>query len=249
MSCCGSHEERVAIHFGLHEPSFDHRVRRKINNVDLDEAAANFSRATRHCDNLVAIHQTHGGPKRGRRDKETSLNRAIVVLTIASWQAAVQDLVEACVENSRPVPDSTTGRGIYGLLAGRVRDEIGRFSTPNAENTRRLFRAVGIDPRSAWTWSQPGGRGRGQLTLSPSDVDEKINAWLQIRHAIAHGDELPAKQVLQVVRLCSDHKPPTDPSLRLADAKDCLAFFRRLAKLTGRVLAAHLSVTPPAEWK
>jgi hypothetical protein len=58
--------------------------------MDLVEDAADFTRATRHCDNLVELHRKHGRPGKGKRDKETTLNRAVVVLTVAAWQAVVQ---------------------------------------------------------------------------------------------------------------------------------------------------------------
>jgi hypothetical protein len=58
--------------------------------------------AMSHCDNLVAIHRAHGGAARGRRDQEISLNRAVFVMTVASWQAAIQDMVETLVVAAQP---------------------------------------------------------------------------------------------------------------------------------------------------
>jgi hypothetical protein len=76
-------------------------------------------------------------------------------------------------------------------------------------------------------------------------VDARINDWLNVRHAIAHGHGvLPQVPVLQAVR-DSPASPPGDPSLRLVDAEACLRLFRRLARLTGIGLAQHLGVSPP----
>src|SRR5437667_12748944 len=65
--------------------------------MDLLQATANFDRATRHCDNLITVHRGHGGPGVGRRAEEVSLNRAVVVLAVASWQAVIQDYALAAV--------------------------------------------------------------------------------------------------------------------------------------------------------
>lgn len=211
--------------------------------MNLDEAAANFRRATRHCDNLIEIHRKHGGPKKGRRDKETSINRAVVVLTASAWQAVVQDMARACLDLSNPGPTSPHS-GMFKLLAGRTITEIGAFSTPNQENSKKLLSAAGFDPRPHWSWSKPGRGG----SMQPHQVEEAINQWLKVRHAIAHGhDSLPLVSVLQAVREAAK-KPPNDPSLRLIDVEQCLAFFRRLTEVTGRGLAVHLQVPPPADW-
>lgn len=213
--------------------------------MDLVEAAENFRRATRHCDNLIAVHRGHGGPGQGRRDEEVSINRAVVVLAVASWQAVVQDYALACVDLSAPGPGSPLSSATYAVLAGRVRKEVGDFATPNAENTRKLLLGAGFDPRPFWTWTQRGGQARGMQTWSPADADRRINEWLQVRHAIAHGHaELPQVPALQAVRL-QPNNPSTNPTLRLVDAEQCLAFFRRLARLTGAGLASHLGIAPP----
>lgn len=154
--------------------------------MDLNEAAENFRRATRHCDNLIEVHRGYGGPAPGHRDEEVSINRAVVVLAVASWQALIQDFALASVDLSAPGPGSPLSRATYAVLAGRARKEVGDFATPNAENVRRLLIGAGFDPRAHWTWSQRGGQGRGMVTWSPTDAETRINEWLRVRHAIAH---------------------------------------------------------------
>src|SRR5687768_1510049 len=125
--------------------------------MELNEAVSNFRRATRHCDNLITIHRGYGGPAQGRRDEEVSINRAVVVLAVASWQAIVEDYTIACVDLSAPAPGGPLSTASYAVLAGRVRKEVNDFATPNAENTRRLMIGAGFDPRPLWTWKQMGG--------------------------------------------------------------------------------------------
>jgi hypothetical protein len=214
--------------------------------VKLDEAVENFRRATRHCDNLITVHRGHGGPTRGRRDEEVSINRAVVVLAVASWQAVVQDYTLACVDMSAPDVGSPLSPASYKILAGRVRKEVGDFATPNAENVRKLLIGAGFDPRPHWTWKQMGGRGRGVVIWTPEAAGARINEWLRIRHAIAHGHPvLPPEEALNAVRLAPE-TVPGEPQLRLVDAEQCLAFFRRLSQLTGLALADHLGVDHPS---
>ena len=139
-----------------------------------------------HCDNLVAVHRGFGGPAQGRRHKEVSINRAVIVLTVAAWQAAVQDMASAAVDAGTPDDGSLVTHQTYGILQGRIRQEINAFSTPNAENTRKLLQAVGFDPRPFWTWAQMGGQGVGMITVTPQQCERKMRDWLQLRHEIAH---------------------------------------------------------------
>lgn len=217
--------------------------------MKLSEAVASFERATRHCDNLIAVHRGHGGGAQGRRDKETSINRAVIVLTVASWQAIVQDLALACIALGQPDTSSPLSPGSYALLCGRLRKEIGDFSTPNAENTRKLLLAAGVDPRADWAWSQHGGRGAGMIRLEPHAVENRMNDWLRVRHAIAHGHaRLPAVAALQSVRQSQARGTlsPSDPSLRLVDAESCLNFFRTVARLTTTTIASSHGLPAPA---
>lgn len=213
--------------------------------MDLVAAADNFKRAIEHCNNLIDVHRGYGGPSAGRRRKEVSVNRAVVVLAVATWQAVIQDYALACVDMSTPAAGGPLSPATYKALTGRVRKEVGDFSTPSGENVRNLLIAAGYDPFPRWTWTTHSGQGGSTITLSPSDVSARINHWVKVRHAIAHGHPaLPAVQVLQVVRQ-SHGAAPANPALRLVDVEQCLAFFRRVAQVTGSGLAAQLAVPPP----
>lgn len=198
-----------------------------------------------HCDNLVSVHRGHGGVLQGRRDSEVSLNRAVVVVTVAAWQAAAQDMTRAAVEAGTPSPGSALSSETYAMISGRVLSEIDRFSTPNAENTRKLLMGTGFDPRPFWTWTQRGGQGIGMVTIQPHQAEDRMGEWLRLRHDIAHGHEnLSHVSVLQAVRLSNTSAPGWSPAIRLVDAEACMAFFRRLCRLTAGGLGSHLGQTP-----
>lgn len=212
--------------------------------MDLAQAAGNYRRAMVHATNLAKVHRRVGSGGAGRRFEEVSINRAIVVISVASWQAAIQDLTLANLDLRTPPPTDPIAKS-YQTVANRTRTEVESFSTPNAKNARRLLRASGFDPKPHWSWSQPGGRGRPWVTLTPKDIDDRIDDWLKVRHAIAHGHEaLPAVHVLQQVR--ASPTPIHEPSLRLGDAEACGALFTRLLQIASDALAGELATTPPS---
>lgn len=205
--------------------------------MDLADAAATFVRGMRRCDDLEQVHGQSGGQNRGRRWREVSINPAIVVLAVAAWQAAVQDMTLVCVESARPEEGSCLSLTTYNLLAGNIKGAIGRFSTPNAQNSRKILQSAGFDPHPLWTWRVGG---RGSHARNPSDVEEELDEWLKIRHAVAHGQpRLPDSRVLKSRPSAGS---TAEPSLRLGDARRCVAFVRRLTKATGDGLADHLGV-------
>lgn len=188
-----------------------------------------FKNAMVHCDNLLMIeHRTGGGRGRGRM-VEASVNRAVIVLAIASWQAFVQDTARLLLSRRMPRP-SDVNYGFARLIEGQVLRELDRFSTPNAENTRNLLKLVGFDPRPYWSWE---GGGPGTI-LTPQQVEDQLRDWLKIRHAIAHGDEkIPAVAVLEAVRWGDANVTgPHGAGIRVGDARQCTTFVKNLAKVT-----------------
>jgi hypothetical protein len=203
-----------------------------------------FERAMEHCDNLVLVHQRSGTGQRGRRRIETSVNRAIVVIAIASWQAVVQDMTRFLLDRSMPAP-ADPSYGLAKLIRGQVMGALNNFSTPNAENTRQLLQVVGFDPRTYWTWTN-GARGKREVVYKPADVETTLRDWLRVRHAIAHGDEkLPEASVLEAVQQRSVNAQ-TGPTIRLVDAVQCMAFVRKLTAVTLEGLRSELPTSPVA---
>lgn len=202
------------------------------------EVGWKFDNAMTHCDNLIKVHARAGTGTRGRKWIESSVNRAVIVLAIASWQAVVQDMARYLLRTGMP-PPADPNYGFARLIEGQVKRELDRFSTPNAENTRNLLRLVGFDPRTYWTWNAPG-RGNKVVPLGPAQVEENLRDWLNVRHAIAHGDGLiPHVAVLQAVRQ-KRVRPGQSSPIWLNDAKRCSGFIRKIAEATMDGLAKEL---------
>lgn len=187
-------------------------------------AQREFYRAMSDPLDLIEIHRDlRTGP--GRRTREVALNRAIVVLTVAAWQAYVQDAARAALNRIRP--PKGTPQGAYPVLRGQVLSSVGSFATPNAENTRVLLLHVGFDPWPSWAWRE------GSISLTDLEVRERLNHWLKVRHSIAHGDDLPRVPVLAKTN-------DGTSTLRLRNARACVRFFERLTEATTSGLSGVL---------
>jgi hypothetical protein len=207
--------------------------------MDVQQAVDNFNLALKHCDNIVAVHRAHGGAGRGRRFREVSLDRAVIVLAVAAWQAAIQDLTIALLDTAKPTGPAPIDIARYNVITGPARKAVGDFATPNANNTRKLMMSAGFDPRPHWTWVSAGGRGRQPVVWNPNTVDARLDEWLKVRHALAHGHEsLPVVQALLAVRVKG---VTSNPTLQLEDAEACVRFLNRLVKLTATALARELT--------
>ncbi len=184
----------------------------------IEDAFAEFDRAMVNPRNLVEIHKAlNKGP--GLRVREMSLNRGIVVLTVAAWQAFLEDLVDEVLD-AIAISSGDVGYDHYRILRIDAKRAARFFSTPNAEKTRELLFMVGLDPWPHWRWQS------GPEYVSETTARERLNQWLQVRHAIAHGDDtLPDVSVLTA--LTSGRR-----SLERWNAERCMRFFTKLAEKT-----------------
>lgn len=185
------------------------------------DARNTFRRMVADAENLIEIHKDLGrvgtgasaAPRRGRRYRERALNHGVVVITVAAWQAYVENFTSECLECLRPPPGDSSEPS-YRVIRSLAMNVGKNFSTPNAENTRDLLMIVGVDPWASWAWRE------GNRDLTSADIRSRMNEWLKVRHAIAHGDDLPAVSVLA--------NTPSGHSLWRAKAESCVRFFGRV---------------------
>jgi hypothetical protein len=192
-----------------------------------------FYGVLRPAKDLIQIHKRN--PSQGRRVADLSLNKGAVVFAVAAWQAYVQSLAEAILLSLAPPPSDPTA-GVYRLLAGRLRDQVRRFNTPNAANTVEILGLVGFDPRPGWSfvleWERQVSRVYGSMKsrkkLTRTDTVKELDAWLLVRHRIAHGDTLPS----DVERVSGTDRGK--PQLVRQNADRCTSFFEALVHATAR---------------
>jgi hypothetical protein len=196
-------------------------------------ADADFARAFAVPEALWALRADL--PPTQSLSRDLALNRSVVVLAVAAWQAWVETYISGALTSLCYDPPARAGADATYLrllesnraLVQLAEREVGRFSTPDVSEVCRLFRLLGDDPRARWSFTDVGGR------RSSEDVVGRLNDWVQVRHAIAHGRRyLPAVDVL--ARTKGGHG-----SLTHRHAGHCLTFFRKLAHATGHETCAE----------
>jgi len=205
-----------------------------------DAAMSTFRDLVRDARDLIVVSAERRAGA-GRRREEMSLNRGAVVLAIAAWQTFA-------VETTKGVL-TTIGIGatspLYKLINADTKSAIGRFNTPNSANTLDLFLRVGFDPSPRWgvaiRWvygRYGGGRTVDKtMTYTPTEAGFELDAWLQVRHRIAHGRVFdPTDRYLKSV-LSGVSK--SGLTLWRTDAERCIAFIDALATATALEAAAQ----------
>ena len=186
-------------------------------------------------DQLIEIHaKIQSG--RGRRHRQDAIHRAGVVLTVAAWQAYVEKVAIEALEqielkimrDQNGVPTPAWLRASFKFRKPAVAKAVGDLNTPNSQNVRRLLESsYGFDPRPYWVWESP------RRNWDTQTFCDRTDAWLRIRHAIAHGNSLPdnlswIKNTAGVSRL----------TLNLLN--ECQRHFRELARKTDKSFISFL---------
>ena len=188
------------------------------------EADSSFRRAISVAEALTATAAEARGQQWAHRD--FAVNRSVVVLTVAAWQGWVKTYVTVTLEQAArdlatSTIDSEAVRRVAQPLCELGLRQVRRFNTPDAPSVRALLALIGEDPSSRWTFTATGGR------RDATDVPGRLDDWLQVRHAIAHGQpHLPDVDVLG--RTAAGHG-----SLTHRHASWCIEFFRDLVEATG----------------
>lgn len=204
-------------------------------------AAATFASLLRDPENLVALHRAQRMGRVGRPGEEVSTNRAVVVLAVAAWQTFVEDTATAILESQRP-PIGTPLADSFRLLTSELERLTDRLNTPDSKKTIELFGRLGFDPSPAWTftirWPLQVGKVSGPRAFVAKSAANELDAWLEVRHLIAHGKPLAAGKLVPTV---TTGRPKNGPSLLRRDAEHCLSFFRALVKATADAADAQFA--------
>jgi hypothetical protein len=122
-----------------------------------------------------------------------ALNRGAVVLSVAAWQAFVEDLALAILEELAP-PSGQPGLPLHRLVAADLKGAIGRFNTPDAHNCVEVLGRVNFDPSSAWAitfkWEkQWSARRNGPIlattSLTSHEARGELDTWLAVAQFVA----------------------------------------------------------------
>jgi hypothetical protein len=174
----------------------------------------------RDAEELDAAHRELRTGQVGRQWGLGSLNRAVVVMCVSSWEAYVEQVLLECVELLRPAGPQL---GSWPSVNAATRSAVGRFNNPNADNTRRLIAEnLGLqDITTAWYWQN----------CDPPKARNLLNQVLTNRHEVSHGVN-------------------PRPTIHNQYSAWLPAFFRNLGRKTDAGLKAYLTGTLglPAPW-
>lgn len=154
----------------------------------------------------------------------SAIYESAFVLAVASWDAYILNAskvaCEAIADQVRPTQPT-----VALLINRNCRQVLSRLNTPNADTAREtLCRLIDYDPWPDWTWPQS--------SLTPLAIRSQLNEITKVRHAIAHGSQLPVftwnQDRLGRVRMNS------------SVVRGCTALLRSLCRQTDRGLRRHL---------
>lgn len=166
-----------------------------------------------------------------------ALSRAGVVFCVASWQAYVVNvIIEAHEEIKLKMRSLNADEVIFfaddycELNETILKDRIKYFNTPNSENVTKLFKTtLAFDPKKYWN---PQEMINDETMLGGSSVQAIMNFWLDVRHSIAHGSNLPKDR---------RRGPEKDFSFGHESLVKCVGFFTFLATQTDVGLNSYLA--------
>lgn len=207
--------------------------------MTIKKADAAFERALKAARRLLEVNDYVNWPS-GTPARQQALYGSVVVMTVGAWQGVIEDLAQASYEvTKRRVQKAKLP---LDALAGV---DLTRFNTPNQANTQKLLGRAGVEMPSSWTVSSAGGN------LTDTQAWEVIEAWLQVRHAIAHGFPFSESARLQTLltyphvagRVLTASAPggSSARALRLVDAQGCIELIQNVAAVVRKAAERHKS--------
>ena len=183
---------------------------------------SNFGEVTQ----LLNLHTFVGGSGPGRRSGVEILNKSALVLTVACWEAYVEDLSNAALnhmiqhsadhtafpkavlervasKHQGPRAWALAGNGWRKALKENYQEIVaktsGTLNTPRAEQVDDLFsKSIGLEKMSK-NWKWPGRSNRAALDA----LDKLITTRGSIAHRVQHARSVRKKEVLDAIQLIS----------------------------------------------
>jgi hypothetical protein len=192
-------------------------------------AASNFARLSADAKTILKA----GSSGLTRREKHSLLGAAFLA-NVAAWNSYVVTLVP-CIYKALSDPVQLRYSHILSLLEAESGQKLGKFNTPNAENTRNLLMSVvGYDPWQDWSCAKRG--------LNALAARERLNEILKVRHSLAHGFSMPSYKWNQ--------SASGDTRLTLYAVNWSGSFLSHLVMSTDAGIADHIKMTHglPVNW-
>jgi hypothetical protein len=159
------------------------------------------------------LDEAHGRLRTGSAGRQyglSSLNRAVVVLSVSAWESYVEELMRESLRALRPAAPPL---GAWPALNASVLSLLGRFNAPNPAHVEQLIHnCLGLpEVHLSWTWPN----------CTSSQAVQRLTVAMTYRHQIAHGVN-------------------PRPTIQNQYSTQLPEFFRRLAHCTDTAVRAHL---------
>lgn len=201
-------------------------------------ALSQFTDLAKPVEQLIKIHgKLQSG--QGRRHEQDAIHRAGVVMMVAAWEGYIEKVtlealdklendagIASTASTAPPVP--AWARHVFGLRRAEIGNRVKKFHTPDSTNVRDLFfGTLEFDPWPSWEW-----RSR-RRQWDPREMRKRLDAWVLIRHSVAHGFPLPCD--IEWLK-----GPSGSERLTLSLLKECKSYFERIAQQTDDAFAGFL---------
>lgn len=114
---------------------------------------------------------------------EQVLYHASVAAHVAGWESYLESVVDEFLSKTRRPLDPLFAL-VHDALSKFAEDATRRFHTPNFQNSRDfILRTTSFDPYGTWVWDSEG--------FNVLQMQAFLNEILQVRHAFAHGLDIP----------------------------------------------------------
>lgn len=190
----------------------------------MSKAKEAFEAALTDVKNLQQFHETVGGSGPGKRPYNLdSLNKSGIVLLCATWELYVETVITECAERhlcSIETPDlllkslsklvtdyvrrekddrawhRLADDGWKEIVKSTVVERVGALNTPKTAQVSNLFAdLLGVNNVAAdWVWHRS----------SSSAAMTRLDEFVTLRGAIAHGEKQSANVTMSAVRLAQD---------------------------------------------
>ena len=186
---------RKSLTFGLHPIGAMGYPTPKTTKGDLTMSRALdiFVKQQTHVEQLIEVHEANNQRQPSARRDYSGLNHAGVVFCVAHWQAYATNVVEEVydeVDSLIKNPDgniASWNKSVFEL--NKVSQKRKRLNTPNSRNVINFFKdTLEFDPTKKWNVTERIDR---KWDVKEHSISDRIDFWLSVRHAVAHGFELP----------------------------------------------------------
>jgi len=170
-----------------------------------------FNESIKDAEELLSHFDHIRGEKRQTKPDESTevLKRSGLIMAVTAWETYVEDRLREIIEGHLAGLQNSV---VAKIVKDRLEEDLKRFNTPNADNTKRIFLTyTNNDVTANWVWNN----------VMPKEAQQKLNQFIVKRGEAAHRSKTRGDS--------------TAPHLITKDElRSAINFFKELAKATDK---------------